>query len=118
MELRIAQRFLISNLLPEESNIDILRIVKELKMALSFSEEELKEKFIRREGDTYTWGDPENEDVVAAAKAVDEPVDIPIGERAFDVIKSTLNTVNNQGKLLMEFIPLYEHFVEGKEWNP
>ena len=87
-------------------------------MDLSFSEEELKEKFIRQSGDTYTWGDPENEDVIAAAEAVNQPVDIPIGERAFDVIKSSLNATNREGKLLMEFIPLYEHFVEGKEWKP
>lgn len=87
-------------------------------MALSFSEEELKAMFMRREGDTYTWGDPEAEDPVAAAEAVNQPVDIPIGERAFDVIKSTLNRANNDGRLRQEFIPLYEHFCEGKEWKP
>ena len=118
MKLRIEQRFLIGNLLPKESNIDILRIVRQLQMDLSFSEKEHEEKFIRREGDTYTWGDPENEDAVAAAEAVNQPVDISIGDRAFHIIKGALTQANNDGLLTSEFISLYEHFVEGKEWLP
>ncbi len=118
MKLRIAHRFLLSNLLPEENNIGTLRVIRELQSALSFSEKELKEKFIRRDGDIYTWGDPENEDKDAAAEAVDEPVDILVGERAFDIIKDSLNYANDMGKLRMQFIPLYEHFCEGKEWKP
>lgn len=118
MELRISHRLLLLNLLPSEGTIDILRIVLDLRSTLSFSEEEHAATFLRIEGDTFRWGDPEAENKEAAAKAVDTLADIDIGERAFDVIKSMLNTANNEGQLRVEFIPLYEHFVEGKEWNP
>ncbi len=118
MKLRISDRLLILNLIPKEGTIDTLRIVRDLQIALSFSEEEHKATHLRLEGDMFVWGDPEVEDKEAAAKAVDIHKDIEIGERAFDVIKGTLGMASSNGLLKIEYLPLYEHFCEGKEWSP
>ncbi len=122
MKLKIAHRLMLLQIIPDKGTIDILRIVRDLRGVLSFSEEEHKNTFLRQEGNMYVWGDPEWEEhgyknVEEAAKAVDGPRDVEIGERAFDVIKSAVNTTSNEGQLTPEFIPFYEHFVERKEWE-
>ena len=122
MKLQIAHRLMLLQIIPEKGTIDILRIVRDLRGALSFSEAEHKASFFRQENNMFVWGDPEWEEhgfesANAAAEAVDIPKDIDIGERAFDVIKSAVNTSSNEGELTAEFIPFYEHFVERKEWE-
>lgn len=116
MLLKIEDRFVLLNVLPAESDVATLRIALDLKRALSFSERELKEKFIRPVADGFEWGDPELEGSDMAV--VNKPVDIQIGERASDVIKLALQQFSSQGKLRAEFLPLYDHFVEGKGWPP
>lgn len=115
MKLKIGPRLLLLQVLPREGDITTLRIVQELRSNLSFKEDELAANFLRQEGDLFVWGDPEKkgEDV----NEVDQPTDIPIGERAFDIIKLALQRISTDSKLVAEFIPLYEHFVEGKEWD-
>lgn len=115
MELKIEQRLLILNVLPGAGNITTLRIVRELQDNLSFTEKELKVNFLRQEGSQLVWGDPEKEGRDLAE--VDQPKEVPIGEKAFDVIKESLSKVEQAGKLEARYVPFYEHFVEGKEWN-
>ncbi len=105
MLLNVKQRLLLLNILPDEGNYDTLKIVRDQQNLLSFNEEELKRLKIRREGEMYQWDE-----------AADEPVDISIGEMSFNMIKMALRRLNEEGKLQMEFLPLYEHFVEGEDW--
>ncbi|KKL98668.1 hypothetical protein LCGC14_1822120 [marine sediment metagenome] len=105
MLLNVKQRLLLLNILPDEGNYDTLRIVRDQQNLLSFNEEEIKRLKIRREGEMYQWDE-----------ATDEPVEIVIGEVAFNMIKRSLRQLDTQGQLKVEFLPLYEHFVEGEDW--
>lgn len=106
MLLTVKQRLLIGNVLPEEADFITLKVVKELQDVLSFSEEETNRLEIRREGDMYLWKEGEG----------DIPVEIHVGDAAKAVITGTLRGLSANGQLRMEFLPLYEHFVEGEEW--
>ncbi len=107
MLLNVKQRLLLLNILPDEGTYDTLKIVRDQQNLLSFTEEELKRLKIRREGDMYQWDE-----------AADEPVDISMGEMASNMIKMALRRLDSEGQLKVEFLPLYEHFVEGEEWSP
>ena len=96
MLLKIEHRFLLLNILPRESDVITLRIVQELKQDLSFTEQELKDKFIREDSGTFHWGDPELNG--ADIDTINQPVDIAVGERAHDVIKLVLEQLNSQKK--------------------
>ena len=108
MLLRISHRLLLMNVLPQESDYATLRIVRELQSALSFTEEELKATGLTLKDDVFDW----------SPDYLDEPVEISIGEKASDVIRSGLEMANSRKKLGMKFLPLYEHFVGGEEWSP
>ncbi len=107
MLLNVKQRLLLLNILPDEGNYDTLKIVRDQQALLSFTEEEHTRLKIRRQDGMYVWDE-----------GVDEPVDITIGEVAFNMIKRALRQLDTEGKLQVEFLPLYEHFVEGEEWLP
>lgn len=107
MLLNVKQRLLLLNILPNEGNYDTLKIVRDQQDALSFTEEEYKGLQIKRDGDRYTWDE-----------ANDPLVDIPIGEVAVSIIRRALRLLDEEGLLKVEFLPLYEHFVEGEEWPP
>ncbi len=107
MLLNVKQRLLLLNILPSESNYITLKVIREQQERLSFSEEELKRLKVKRDGDRYIWDE-----------SVDEPVDIEIGESARGIIKLAFRELDQQGQLKVEFLPLYEHFMEGEDWPP
>lgn len=107
MLLTVKQRLLLLNVLPDESNYITLKIIREQQERLSFSDEELQRLKVERNGDTYTWDE-----------SIDEPVDIEISESAAGVIKLAFRQLDQQGQLKVEFLPLYEHFIEGEDWPP
>ncbi len=107
MLLDVKHRMLLLQILPSEGDYVTLKVIRDQQNLLSLSEEEHKRLNIKREGDMYTW--KEEDDV---------PVDIPMGEAATGVVKMALRTLNEKGRLKMEFLPLYEHFWEGKDWPP
>jgi hypothetical protein len=102
MKLNILERLTLLNILPEENNYVTLKIIGELKKDLSFTEEEIKRyKFKNFEDGRVTWD----------MKADDEK-DINIGEKASDIIKESLNKLNDQKKLKEQHLTVYERFVE------
>ncbi len=105
MLLNVKQRLLLLNVLPDESNYIELKIIREQQERLSFSDEELQRLKVKREGDIYTWDE-----------SLDEPVEIEINESARGIIKLAFRQLDQQGQLKVEFLPLYEHFVEGEDW--
>jgi len=105
MLLNVKQRLLLLNILPEHGNYLTLKIIREQQERLSFSEEELKRLKVKLVGDRYTWDE-----------MIDVPVDIEIGESARGVIKLAFRELDQQGQLKVEFLPLYEHFMEGEDW--
>ncbi len=105
MKLTILERILLQQVLPPEGNMVTLRIVRDLRKNLGFTEEEIKKCNIRenKEKQLTQWDDEEY------------TAEIPIGEKAMDVIIESLKRWNGELKLTEQHIPLYEKFVEKKE---
>ena len=99
MQLTPLERLSILGVLPRESSFATLRIVRQLENALSFSEDDLKAFGVVQEGNMIR---------VANNR---ELVDIPIGERATELIKSSLKELSKAGKLTMAQFSIYEKFV-------
>ena len=103
MELTIAERVIITNLLPEKGNITDLRIVRDLARDLGFSEAELAEHKIREEGGGVAWA-PESSGYTK---------DVPMGTRAVAIVREQLEARDRAKALTFDLLPLYERFVDG-----
>jgi len=104
MKLSILDRLVLLNVLPKEGQVTTLKIVRKLREDLSFSEEEHKLLNFRQEDERLVWDDEGDIDK-----------EIEIGERATDIIKSALRTLNDQGKLHIDAVDIYDRFMENKE---
>jgi len=109
VKLNIAERIALMGILPSESNVVTLRIVRDLQRDLSFTEEELKKWKIKNriqpDGRTlFTW------DIDFA----NETKDISIGEVAKGIIVEQLKRLSSENRLRLEVLDLYEKFVEEK----
>jgi hypothetical protein len=102
MVLTVFDRLILLNILQIEGDITTLRILRELKEALSFSEEEHKVLEFRQEVDKMVW-----------KSDADVNKDFTIGDVAKDIIKKRLQELSDKKKLREEHIPLFEKFVEG-----
>jgi hypothetical protein len=101
MLLSVYERLLLLNILPKEGDLTTLKIVRDLKEDLSFSEEEHKALQFKRENGNTMW--KENADIGK---------DISIGEKANDIIVDSLKALNKAKKLQESHIELYERFVK------
>lgn len=104
MELSVGERLVLLSVLPEESDFTTLKVIRDLRMALSFSEEEHKKYKFAQQGTTVQWNDK-----------VEQTKEITIGEKAKDIIVLALSKLNEQKKLKMEHFSLYEKFIEHKK---
>ena len=105
MLLTIRERLILQSILPQEGDILILRVLRELQKELGFTEEELAQyKFVQAEG-KVTWDN-----------TVEQNKEIEIGRKANDIIVLALSKLNEQKKLKMEHLDIYEKFiVKGEE---
>lgn len=101
MELSVSERLVLLSVLPNEANYLTLKIVRELKETLSFTEEEHKTYKFSQEGNVIRW-----DDTGQTRK------DITIGEKATDIVRDAFKKLDNHGKLREEHISLYERFVK------
>lgn len=101
MELKVFERLILLNTLPKEGDFLTLKIIRDLKGDLSFSEEEHKALQFKQEDGKMLW----------QAEA-DKPKEITIGEKAKEIIRNRLKELNEQKKLKEEHLPIYEKFVE------
>ena len=99
MKLSVLERLALLNTIPKEGNITTLKIIRKLRDDLSFSEEEHKKLNFRQEEDRLLWDDMEDKE-------------IEIGERATDVIVNALKELNNQGKIHLDLVDVYERFIK------
>jgi len=102
--MTVHQRLLLLGILPEEGNLTTIRIVRELREALSFSESEHEALKFRVEDGRVFW-----EDDVVGDK------DIDIGPKAADVVRDALGELDKAGKLKVEHLPLCELFEYGAD---
>lgn len=103
MKLTPYERLTTLAILPAESDFITLRIIRELKSKLSFSEEELK---------ALAFKVDEKEGKVTANWTAIDPVDVSIGEKATDIIVAALKKLDKEQKLTDQHYSLYEKFVE------
>lgn len=103
MELNITERLLLAGLLPKQGDILTLRVVQDLRKALSFSEEEHAALGFKQDGDKLEWN-----------SETDIPVEIPVGPKAQEIVAARLKELDEAEKLEMNLLPLYELFVEGE----
>jgi hypothetical protein len=102
MNLKLLDRFLLLKALPKEGSYASLKIVQDLKLKLALTEEEFKEFEVKEEDGNIAWN-PEK----------DLGKEIPIGEKATDIIVMSLKKRDKDGALTEQEIPVYEKFVKG-----
>ena len=110
MELNIVERIALLNVLPNEGNIITLRILKDLRSALSFTEGEL-EKFKMK---TTTFPDGRMS-IVWDEDFNKETSEIEIGKAAHGIVVQALTSLDRRQQLKTEAITIYEKFVEAKK---
>lgn len=101
MELKVADRLVLLNLLPKEGDFTTLKIVRKLREDLSFSEDEHKALEFKQDNGSIQWNP--NSDI---------PKEIPIGEKASDMIADVLKKLDKDKHLQEQHFALYEMFVE------
>jgi len=100
MKFSVLQRLILLDLFPTEGDFRTLRIIRDLKYNLAFSEEDLKAiKFEHLPDGRMKW----------TGKLDDK--DIPIGEITQEVIKERLIFLEKEKKLTIDSLSLYEKFV-------
>jgi hypothetical protein len=103
MKLTVLERIALLNILPAEGDFVTLKIVRNLKMDLSFSEDEIKALKVEQKGAQITWD---------LTKETPGGKEIKIGEKATDVIVAALKKLNAEKKLIEQQFTIYEKFVK------
>lgn len=107
MKLTVKERLILLQCLPSTGDLTTLRIVRETQDTLSFSEaEHMKLKFTT-EGENSTarlrWD-----------ASADEPIEIEIGYKAFELICEQFDKLDKDKKLTLELLPIYEKLLAAK----
>ena len=104
MKLTIIERITLSPLLPESGSFVNLKLVREAREVLSFTQEEHDlYKFQTDPDNIIRWTIPENIDP--------EGTEIELSDVAMDMIKDALIELNNKEQLFERHLSLYEKFV-------
>jgi hypothetical protein len=102
MELKLIDRLVLLKILPHEGSFASLKIVQKLRADLAPSEQEYKDFEIQEVEGNITWN-PEK----------DSAKEIPVGEKANDIIVMALKKRDKDGELTEQEIPVYELFIKG-----
>jgi hypothetical protein len=104
VELSVFDRLILLNIMPKEGDFTTLKIVRKLREDLSFSEEEHAVLEFKNDNGSVQW-----------KQTGDVPKDVPIGEKAADLIADVLKNLDKEKKLKDEHYTLFERFVEKKD---
>jgi len=107
MLLSTFERLLTLSVLPKEGDLTTIRIVRDLKSALSFTE---------AEHDVLKFTQDPTTRATHWVNQVD-PIEIPVGPKALDVIVGGFEALNKAKKLTTEHLPVYERFLEIQATN-
>ena len=100
MELNIKQRLMLLQVVPVENvRMTDLRIARELQLKLGFTEEEQQRFGFAQADDRLTWN-----------QEADVPVDIKIGPRAHVLIQDALKKLDEEQKLTLDHVDIWELF--------
>ncbi len=139
MKFKVAERLMLLNLLPQEGDIVTLRVVRDAQMTVSLSEEELEELDLHNpvkatctvcgfvvsdiHPDTRMLCPPCGGVMKVAADGnrliwkseADVEKEIPLGPKVTSIIVDKLTKLNEEKKLTLQQLGLYEKFVEPPE---
>ena len=104
MELNVAERLVLLNILPAEGDLITLRIVQKMRQDLGFTEEEIAALELRQEGTLYHW-----------KREFDVPHEIALGPKAREIVRERLETLNKEKKLTEQHLSLCDKFEVGTE---
>jgi hypothetical protein len=99
MKVGIRERIRLLNILPEQGNLLTIKIVRQLREALSMSEEEHESAAIKVTDDRITW-DPDYPDK-----------EIVIGAKGKEIIEKRLRELNEKNELTVADLDLWEKFI-------
>lgn len=99
IKLNVVERMLLSSILPAKGTFQTLKLLRVLKEALSFTEEENKELQFKQEGDKIHWQENHKE------------WDFEIGDTMNEIIVKTLKEMDEKEELTDDFYTLYEKFI-------
>lgn len=105
MRLGVGDRIVILSILPSEGDLATIRIVHDLRQALSFTEEEHKAFEIEVTDDGMKWEGGEVKE-------------IPIGPRAHVLIAEALEALDKEEKLTEDFLDIWDKFVASPNGVP
>jgi len=102
MLLSIPERIVLFGILPEKENFVTMKLIKDLRSNLTLSEEDIKEGEITtsEDGNQILW-----------KKHIER--DIPIGEKATDIIVEALKKLDSEKALEDRHMALWEKFIGG-----
>jgi len=106
MKLTVHERLMIGNILPQEGDFVTLKVLRNLKMDLSFSEAETKKWSIVSSDGRVDWRLFTDKN-----KPIDQEAEIEVGVKAKDIIVKALAELNEKKKLREEHLTLYERFI-------
>jgi hypothetical protein len=100
MKLSLVERFVLLSALPREGDFATLRVLTNLRLALAPTEEEIAQWEIASDpaANRTTW-------------KVNGEADIPIGEKATDIIVGRLKGLDREKRLPLEALSVYEKFI-------
>jgi hypothetical protein len=101
MKLSVKDRIVLLGILPATGDFLTLKIVRQLREELSFTEEETKILNLQNDGQQVKWD----------AEA-DPMKDVEIGVTAADLIVASLKKLDEKKELTQETFELYEIFVQ------
>ena len=104
MELKVLERLVVLNVLPVTGTLINLRLVRELREDLSFSDEENQEMEIRVEGEQVRW-----DDAVEAERGLKV---VEISSTMLDLVVGAFGALDAEAKLHLEQIGVYERFLQ------
>ncbi len=102
MKLTVFDRMVLGNIMPREGDITCLRLIREFKEDLSFSETENKALGFKQLEDGRTRWNPK----LKISK------NVVIGDTIRGIIVKRLKDLNKEKKLSEDHIDLYDRFVE------
>ena len=106
MLLAVNERLALLQVLPEQGSLVTIRIVRQLREALSFDENEHKLYQFKQDGDRLHW------------KSAEIEKEIDIGTQAMGIIADALLKLAVQEKVRIAYLPLFDRFkieIEQKE---
>ena len=101
MKLSVNDRLILLGIIPMQGDFTTLKIIRNMREELSFSEEEHKKLQFRQEETMMYWEEGL------------EDKEINFGQKATDIIIDAFKKLNEQKKLRIEHMELYEKFVGG-----